>query len=214
MRVSGVIFDLDGTLGDTLPVCYAAFREVFRTHLGREFTDEEIHSRFGPSEEGLISALVTDGATKQAIADFFTHYEAEHRACPRPFDGAVETLAALREAGVRLAVVTGKGPRSAEISLRLLGLAPYFDFVEAGDPSGGVKPAAMRRALARWDLEGPQIAAVGDAPSDIRAAHEVGAAAIGAAWASTASADALLAERPTAVFDSFAKLLAWLRVGE
>ncbi len=210
MRFSGVIFDLDGTLGDTLPVCYAAFRKVFRDHLGRDFSDQEIHSRFGPSEEGVIAGLVRD-RTEAAVEDFFTHYEAEHRRCPAPFPGAAEALGELRDAGVRMAVVTGKGPRSAAISLRTLGLDPFFDLVEAGSPNGAVKADCMRRTLERWRLPAQVVAAVGDAPSDIRAARAVGAVPVGAVWASTAVPAALAAERPAALLDSYPALLAWLR---
>lgn len=50
MNLRGVIFDLDGTLGDTLPVCYAAYREVFEGYLGKTYRDEEIAALFGPNE--------------------------------------------------------------------------------------------------------------------------------------------------------------------
>ena len=51
----GVIFDLDGTLADTLPVCYAAFRAAFHRYVPeRTFSDAEITSFFGPNEEGVI----------------------------------------------------------------------------------------------------------------------------------------------------------------
>ena len=55
--IRGVIFDLDGTLGDTLPVCYRAFARVLGRRLGRPFSDTEIHSMFGPSEEGILARL-------------------------------------------------------------------------------------------------------------------------------------------------------------
>jgi phosphoglycolate phosphatase-like HAD superfamily hydrolase len=58
MSLQGVIFDLDGTLGDTLPVCFAAFRETFRHYLGREYSDREIRAMFGPTEEGIIQRMI------------------------------------------------------------------------------------------------------------------------------------------------------------
>jgi len=48
MRLDGMIFDLDGTLTDTFPVCFVAFREALQAFTGRSYTDEEIVARFGP----------------------------------------------------------------------------------------------------------------------------------------------------------------------
>ncbi len=53
MPLRGVIFDLDGTIADTLPVCFAAFREVFQDALGRDYSDQEVRAMFGPASESL-----------------------------------------------------------------------------------------------------------------------------------------------------------------
>jgi pyrophosphatase PpaX len=52
--IKAVIFDFDGTLADTLPVCFLAFEAVFREFDNREVTKEEIKAMFGPSETGII----------------------------------------------------------------------------------------------------------------------------------------------------------------
>ncbi|HLS10243.1 HAD hydrolase-like protein [Lentibacillus sp.] len=41
--MKAIIFDFDGTLADTLPVCYRAFQDVFRTFDGRELSDDDLH---------------------------------------------------------------------------------------------------------------------------------------------------------------------------
>lgn len=209
MPFHGAIFDLDGTLADTLPVCYAAFRQVFNDHLGRTLSDSEIHARFGPSEEGVLRGLIPSDADT-AIEDYFTHYRAQHRLCPRPFDGIPELLADLQAKNVQLAVVTGKGPRSAAISLEALGLTDIFDLIEAGSPNGAVKPNCMRRVLAAWNLPPNQVFGVGDAPSDIRSAREVGLLPLGAAWAASTDIARLKAEQPDQLFHRVADLAAWL----
>ena len=55
-----VAFDLDGTIGDTLPLCMAAFRDSIERLAGVKVTDEEIIKNFGPSEEGIIKVLLKD----------------------------------------------------------------------------------------------------------------------------------------------------------
>ena len=54
VRLRGIIFDLDGTLGDTIPVCIQAFQRTFHHYLGHLFTAQDIIAMFGPSEEGML----------------------------------------------------------------------------------------------------------------------------------------------------------------
>ena len=205
----GVIFDLDGTLGDTLPVCYRAFQRVLGRRLGRSFSPAEIHGMFGPSEEGILSRHFPDDAAA-AVEEYLREYRLAHSACPGPFEGIRECLEAAGRRGTRLAVVTGKGPGSARISLNRLGLTRYFPIVEAGSPSGGVKPDSMRRVLRRWRLDPAQVAGVGDSPSDVRSAREVGMASAAAAWAPGASAASLAACGPDRLLRDVGSLREWL----
>jgi pyrophosphatase PpaX len=206
--VRGVVFDLDGTLGDTLPATFAAFRAVFRTRLGLEFPDDEIRAMFGPDERGVFRLRVPAFA-EQAHEEFLAAYEREQASCAAPFPGIVDLLDTLRDRGVACAVVTGKGAESAALSLRLLDLEGYFPIVEAGSPDGAVKPAAMRRVLDAWGLRPEQVAGIGDTPSDIRAARAAGMTALGAAWAANADAAALRALEPAAVFESVSEARTW-----
>ena len=209
MSIQGFLFDLDGTIGDTLPVCYAAFREVFREYLGRNYSDEEVRALFGPTEEGIIRDLVPDRC-RECLGDFYQAYERAHDRCPLPFPGIATGLKILRRRGVRLAIVTGKGLRTTTTSLKVFGLDKMFDVVETGSPNGGMKPESMSRVLKKWHLEARQVASIGDSPSDIRAAQQVGATAFGAAWASTSDSGVLMAHNPTAVFRQVDEFLDWI----
>ncbi len=205
----GVIFDLDGTLGDTLPVCYRAFARVFAKRLGRHYTNSEIHAMFGPSEEGILARLCP-GDPAGALRDYLSEYRLAHSACPSPFGGIPELLACLRDSGVDLAIVTGKGPHSARISLESFGLPVDFAIVEAGSADGAVKPAAMLRVLARWGFPPDRVASTGDAPSDIRAAKQVGITSVAAAWAPGADIDRLAASKPDFLFREVSAMSGWL----
>lgn len=209
MKLHGVIFDLDGTLGDTLPVCCAAFRRVLMEFVGREFADHEIMALFGPSEEGIIQRLVPD-AWQACLQAYLREYDAAHGRYSRPFPGIHAALGALRERDVCLAIVTGKGGHSAAISLRHLGLAPHFPVVETGSAEGAVKPVAIRKVLARWGAPPAQVAYVGDAPYDMQAAREAGVMPLAAAWASTADPDTLRAQAPLAIFRTVERFAAWI----
>ncbi|HWU37536.1 MAG TPA: HAD family hydrolase [Candidatus Acidoferrum sp.] len=209
MRLDGVIFDLDGTLGDTLPVCFTAFRLAMTGFSQRRFTDEEIIALFGASEEGIIRRLVPD-KWQACLKVYLEAYAEEFAKCARLFPGIETALRLLKKRGVALAIVTGKGSESAAISLRHLGLVGFFDIVEIGSPEGSVKPLAIKRVLAKWGAAPDRVAYVGDAPTDIEAAREAGVIPLGAAWAATSNSDILGALSPLETFRSIEDFTRWV----
>ena len=207
--IRGAIFDLDGTLGDTLPVCYRAFRDVLLARTGRDYADHQIHAMFGPSEEGVLARHCPD-APEEALADYLAVYRSAHSICPRPFAGIRAILQGLRERAVALAIVTGKGPGSARISLERFELQGFFPIIETGSPDGGVKPAAMRRVLQRWGIAPRAVIGVGDSPSDIRSAREAGIVSVAAAWAPGCDAARLASCQPDRIFSEVSAFGRWL----
>ena len=208
--IRGIIFDLDGTLGDTLPLCVRAFRASIEPLTSRSLGDAEIIATFGPSEEGTIRQLVPDHY-EQALAAYLHHYDAMHDLCPAPFPGIPELLQFLKSNGIRIAMVTGKGPHSTVISLERFGLTSFFEFVETGSPSGPVKAAGIAAVLDRWkDLSPDDVIYVGDAPSDITASRKAGIAVIGAAWAPTAEPEQLKAMQPDELFFTVREFREWV----
>ncbi|WP_207515274.1 HAD family hydrolase [Longitalea luteola] len=199
-KFKAFIFDLDGTIANTLPLCIQAFRKAISPLAQRTITDEEIVATFGPSEEGTISALVPD-QYDQALSSYLVHYEQLHHQCSRPFEGMAESLEELRNNNVRLAMVTGKGPRSTEISLRQFGLGACFEYVKTGSAAGPIKHQCIDTLLSYWtDIKKEQVIYVGDAPSDIVACRLVGIPIAAAAWAPTARPEALLPLAPDFIF--------------
>ena len=170
-RLHALIFDFDGTLADTLPICVGAFQGALQRHTGRRMSAAEVTALFGPSEEGLFHEILPD-AVEPAMATFLYEYERLHASCTAPFDGFDELLDRLAERKVRLGVVTGKGAHSAAISLRAVGLAGRFDRIETGSPLGSIKPEAIRRLLPEWRIPASTCAYIGDSPIDVVAFSE------------------------------------------
>jgi len=211
MRLRGAIFDLDGTLADTIPVCLEACRRAVKHYSGRHLTDEEIRSMFGPSEIGIIQRMVPD-RWQECLETYLRMYEEEHERCRSAFPGVERALQMLRERGVALAVVSGKGERAAAISLRYIGLEAPFDFVETGSPEGDIKALNIRKVVAKWAVAPERVAYVGDAPSDIRAAKECGVLSVGAAWAPSTNFDRLNAQEPALIFRDVESFVRWIDV--
>ncbi len=204
----GLIFDLDGTLGNTLPATYRAFRVVFEKYLGRMYTDHEIHAMFGPNEEGVLQRAL--GAQwEQAYYDYLQAYPSHYDEEEARFPGVLSMLETLLERGVLLGVVTAKGQGSGVISLDLLEMSRFFSEVRYGHAEGAVKPRCIGEVLAAWNLPPEHAVYVGDAPSDIRSAREAGVASVAAAWAPTAEPRQLLAEEPDFFFGDMAAFNEW-----
>jgi pyrophosphatase PpaX len=209
MRLAGAIFDLDGTLADTLPACYAAFRGACQRLDGPVYTDAQIRELFGPSEEGMVQRAMP-ARWQEALAVLLEEYRRHLSLCPGVFPAIASALARLRERRVPLALVTGKGPQTTAMSLTHFGLDAMFDAVETGSPQGVVKAAAIARVVAAWGVAPGEVIYVGDAVADMRAAGEAGVLAVGAAWAPGAIEAELAATRPHALFTDAAAFEEWL----
>ena len=157
----------------------------------------------------MIRRLVPDH-WEACLEAYLSAYGEESRRRARLFPGIPTALRLLQERGMELAIVTGKGARSADLSLRDLRLAEFFDIVETGSPEGGMKPRSIRRVLTRWGVPPQRAAYVGDAPSDIEAARAAGVVPLAAAWAPTSQVEALSALAPRETFRRVDEFVWWI----
>lgn len=208
-KFKAFIFDLDGTVGDTLPLCISAFKKSIEPLLKQSLTDEQIIATFGPSEEGTIRQLIPDHQV-EGTKQYLIHYEQLHSMCPAVFPGIKEILEELSRKGIKLGMVTGKGRYSTEISLRKFGIDQNFKICETGSPEGPDKVNGIRRIVKRLDIPMDESIYIGDAPSDIRYCRETGIRIIAAAWASTARPEELRALQPDYLFTSIEEFRNWI----
>jgi pyrophosphatase PpaX len=72
LKYKGIIFDFDGTIADTLPLCFHSFKEIFSKYDQRDLSTEEIIDMFGPSEVGIIHQnLNNSDQIESAIQDYY-----------------------------------------------------------------------------------------------------------------------------------------------
>ena len=201
-----VIFDVDGTILDSISLCVEAFRLAVEPVARRQFSDEEILSAFGPSDEGTIRVFVPD-AVETCMEQFLYHYRRLHPVmCPKPFDGMTDILAELQSRHIPIGLVTGKGPKSLAITLDELGLEHYFDAIETGSPIRANKPECLRNVLHKFGLSPHETVYIGDSPSDITACREVSVPIYAAAWANTADVPKLQSLKPDKIVRSVEEL--------
>jgi phosphoglycolate phosphatase-like HAD superfamily hydrolase len=209
-KIKAVIFDLDGTLANTLPLCIAGFRKSIEPLIDRFLSDEEIIATFGPSEEGTIMALAPEHFEK-GISDYLKFYKELHAMCPIPFEGIEDLLITLKDKSVKIAMVTGKGKHSTHISLEQFGIGDYFEVIETGISTGPRKAEGIQNILDFFkNIRKEEMIYVGDAPSDIIASRKVGIPVVAAAWAETAEPEKLKELYPDMFFDNISDFSHWL----
>ena len=210
MTIKGIIFDLDGTLTNTLSMCVQGFREAIEPLFGKRVSDAEIIATFGPSEEGTVMALIPEHY-EEGLAAYLSAYERLLPSCPGLFEGATDLLADLQKSGKPIALVTGKGPGSTKLTLAHFELEPFFSHIATGSPQGSVKALRIREIVDDWRLKPDEVLYVGDTPSDVTAAREAGVRIVAAAWSPEADTAALRALDPDAVVHSSGELKTWIQ---
>lgn len=175
-----VLFDLDGTLIDSLPDLHAAANAMLE-EMGRPALDLETARGFiGNGVPKLVERCLDatggrdEGVFAAALARFRDAYAADPATLTRPYPGVPETLAALREAGFALGVVTNKPAAPAETILAALGLRAHFGALIGGDSLPVMKPDPAPLAAAKEALGGGPAIYVGDSETDEAAARNAG----------------------------------------
>jgi phosphoglycolate phosphatase len=184
--LSAVLFDLDGTLLDTVQDIALALNRTLLEYGAQALADDEVRCMIGRGSPILIErALVSQGRSADAAAQsamverFFHHYgalEEMNEDSAQPFAGVPQLLEALHDAGLRTAVVTNKQHRFAAALLERLGLSAWIDEVVGGDTCERRKPDPQPLLFACESLRVPPFESlmVGDSVNDVQAARAAG----------------------------------------
>ena len=183
----GVLFDLDGTLADTIELILRSYRHTMRAHLGEAPPDERFLATIGIPLPKQLADFARDASEAERMRSTYVAYQREiHDDFVQPFPGAARVLSALRENGTRLAVVTSKRSGVARRTLECCGLWESLDAVVCADEVERPKPdpEPVHLALKRLGLsdEGNQVLFVGDSPFDLRAGRGAGTHTAAALW--------------------------------
>lgn len=203
-RIRTVLFDLDGTLIDSRELILASYRHTMAAHLDAVPPDDAWLRTMGTPLAAQLRDFARDEEEAAAMLSTYRAHNARvHDRLVRSFRGVAETLAWLRDRGVRLGVVTSKLRESALRGLEACGLErDWFGVLVTADESVPPKPdpAPVRLALERLAESPSRAVFVGDSVWDLRAGRRAGARTAAALWGPCAR-DELLGEEPDHLLD-------------
>ena len=183
-----VIFDLDGTLLNTIEDLAAAGNYVCRENGWPEYSVGEFQQMVGHGIPNLVRQFSPEDCRSplmvvNTVAQFSDYYSAHNMDKTAPYPGIPAMLKRLKSAGVRLAVYSNKADEFSQTIIRHY-FPDTFDLVRGKLPGVPVKPdpTGVRQVLEALDAAGADTLFVGDSDTDMDTAHNAGLAACGVTW--------------------------------
>lgn len=183
--MKAVLWDLDGTLIDSIALIVSSFRHTYEAFRGVDEEGIDWVAGIGrPLRDQLSRYAESDEELEAMIAHYIEHNLANHDRMVVPFDGAAETVRRLHAEGIKQAIVTGKRRRGTTRGVNLLGVSDVLDVwvcaddVEKGKPD----PEAVFRALELLDVDAKDALFVGDSPHDMESGRRAGVKTAAATW--------------------------------
>lgn len=187
MNIKAVIWDLDGTLLNTLDDLAASVNAALAMNGMPLRSTEEVRAFVGNGIRNLMMRAVPGGeanpAFDKALEDFTRHYGAHSRDRTRPYDGILEMLDRLSAAGVKHAIVSNK----IDFAVKALSRAYFGERMCAAigdDPSRARKPApdSVLAAMREMGVTAQETVYVGDSDVDVLTARNAGVPCVAVLW--------------------------------
>lgn len=185
--MSAVLFDLDGTLIDSVPDLHLTANALLAAHDRAPIDEEQARMAIGHGARALIRQVWSETGTPASEAEldrlyhqFLVLYRPLATVNTRPYPGVLATLDRLADRP--LAIVTNKPEAPARAILDHLGLTARFGAILGGDslPTRKPEPGMLHEALRQ--LGAPTGVVVGDSEVDVAAARSAGLPVIGVSW--------------------------------
>ena len=206
-RLRAVLFDFDGTLGDSYPAIAASVNHVRGLHDLPPLTVEEVKRHVGRGAGHLLAHTVPVGDAEANAAAYRAHHPSVLHSGTRLLPGAAELLRLLHGRGLRLGVCSNKPVAFTRDLATYLGVAPLLDVVLGPEDVARPKPAPdmLLAALQRLNVAADAALYVGDMSVDVQTARAAGVAVWVVATGSE-DRDALVRAHPDRLFAGLEEL--------
>lgn len=207
----GIVFDLDGTLVDTLALVYEAFASILEPFVGARWSPEQIAAHFGPPESQILAKFIPAERLSDETERLYQYYR-DHPERVVVFPEIKSLLDELYRGGVRTGLFTGKGREGTRITLDQVGMTGSLADIVTGDDTVCPKPhpEGLLRLIENWRLDPGSVWMVGDTAADVHAGRGAGTVTVGVLWG-THRREALLESAPDFVFETPREFLDFWR---
>ena len=185
MRATPLLFDLDGTLIDSIELILSSMRHAFDGHDGQVPSDDEWRALIGrPLVDSFREFVADEGEVERLVGRYREYQLAHHDRLVRPYEGIVAAIRGFSIAGHPMALVTSKADWLAARALVHVGLDDVIPVVVGCDSCTRHKPhpEPVERALALLRATARDAIFVGDSPHDVEAGRAAGVYTIGVTW--------------------------------
>jgi pyrophosphatase PpaX len=183
-RPYAVLFDLDGTLIDSIALLLASMKHTFQGRSRQPTDDEWIEGLGTPLPKQLTPYVESDEDRERLVNRYRIFQHENHDRLMSQYAGVIDTIALLYQRGHPLGVVTSKGNMMMERGLKFIGADDYievaigYDSVHIHKPD----PFPVRAALEKLEYQASEAVFVGDSPHDIKSGNDAGVITIAALW--------------------------------
>ena len=188
MATKIVIFDFDGTLGDTRRKIIITFQRTMQER-GLEVMSEEVCAStigltLGDGFKAMYPTL-SDSEAEECVEHYRrVFFEDIDSTTPELFDGVKEALARLSAMDLKLTIASSRSSPSLKLFLKNMGIADYFSYIVAADTVAKHKPdpEPVLQTLRECGYKPEEAIVVGDMPVDVLMARHAGVRSVGVTW--------------------------------
>ncbi|MBV6522262.1 MAG: Pyrophosphatase PpaX [Gemmatimonadaceae bacterium] len=198
-----VLFDLDGTLIDSIELIVSAARHAFASRNGPAPSEDEFKAGIGQPLTTQFAPYVRTPAELDALIAAYRGFQiANHDRLTTLYDGIDAAVGELRQRGHRLGIVTSKADAIARRSLRHVGLEDAIEVLVGCDATSRHKPhpEPVLHAMERLRSTPQRSVFIGDSPYDVQAGNAAGVATVAVTWGAFRR-DTLAAAGPSYVLE-------------
>ncbi|KAB0663676.1 HAD-IIIA family hydrolase [Oryzomonas japonica] len=187
MTVRAALFDLDGTLVDSLGDITDAVNHMLASFGRPSLAAPSVRQLVGKGARDLVRRALGTGSQDDITRalDLFVAYNSNHIADKSAlYPGAWEALHQLAESGIRMAVISNKNEALCRLVMEALGIVRQFEIICGGDTFSEMKPSPLPllRVVERLGVAPHEAVMIGDSINDVQAGQRAGVTTIGCAW--------------------------------
>jgi len=179
-----ILWDMDGTLVDSVPLIVESFRHTVREHTGLTLPDEVFIAGIGMPLSEQLKTFSRDASECDSMREMYSRYYVQNASRVRPFDGVEALLTRLKIQGFRQGIVTSKSRAGLDRVLKQFSWDDLFDVTVGADEvtRGKPHPEPILLALEQLGVKASEAWMIGDSPHDLEAGRAAGARIGAVSW--------------------------------